>query len=414
MGDPRSFRSDIQGLRALAVGLVILAHAGFRSAAGGFIGVDVFFVISGFLIIGLLLREAGESGRISIVDFYARRARRVIPAATVVLVVTAVAAAYVLPLVRGVEVIKDAVWAAFFAANIRFSLVETDYFSQGEPPSPVQHYWSLAVEEQFYIVIPVLLLLVALVVRRRSPDLSVEARRRALRRAVVVVLGVVTLASLAWSVHVTAVSPTGAYFSTAARAWELGIGGLAATALWGSTPRLGRWATEALLVAGLAMIAWATLAFDARTAVPGSIVLVPVVGAALMLVAGGTTAAPDTFLFRLFSIGPARVIGDWSYSLYLWHFPVLRLAQEHWGEPRLSRPHLVVALALVLVLSAASYHFVEQPFRKGVRWRPRMRAIALYPASLAMVVVTALGANAWVDGQLAALDDNPRIDVSDY
>ncbi|HWJ10401.1 MAG TPA: acyltransferase family protein, partial [Nocardioides sp.] len=284
----------------------------------------------------------------------------------------------------------------------------------GEPPSPVQHYWSLAVEEQFYIVIPVLLLLVAVVVRRRSPDLSVEARRRALRRAVVVVLGVVTLASLAWSVHVTAVSPTGAYFSTAARAWELGIGGLAAAALWGSTPRLGRWATEAVLAAGLAMIAWATLVFDARTAVPGSIVLVPVLGAALMLVAGGTTAAPSTFLFRLFSLGPARVIGDWSYSLYLWHFPVLRLCEEYWGEPRLSRPHLAVALVAILALSAASYHFIEQPFRKGVRWRPRLRAIALYPASLAMVVLTAFGANAWVDGQLAAIEDNPRIDVSDY
>lgn len=414
MGDPRSFRSDVQGLRALAVGLVILAHAGFRTAAGGFIGVDVFFVISGFLIIGLLLREAGETRRISIVDFYARRARRVIPAATVVLVVTAVAAAWVLPLVRGVEVVKDSVWAAFFAANIRFSLVETDYFAQGEPPSPVQHYWSLSVEEQFYIVIPVLLLLVALAVRRRSPDADAEARRRMLRRWVVVTLGAVTVASLAWSIHVTAVSPTGAYFSTATRAWELGIGGLAATLMWGRTLRLGRWATEAVLLAGLAMIAWATLTFDERTAVPGSIALVPVVGAALMLAAGGTTAAPSTYLFRLFSIAPARVIGDWSYSLYLWHFPVFRLCQEYWDEPRLSRPHLVFALVLVLGLSAASYRFVEQPFRQGVRWRPRMRAVALYPASLAMVVATAVGANAWVDGQLRALEDNPAIEAADY
>ncbi|NHA00216.1 acyltransferase [Nocardioides sp. W3-2-3] len=209
MSGTRSFRSDIQGLRALAVGLVILAHAGFRTASGGFVGVDVFFVISGFLIIGLLLREAGESGRISILDFYARRARRVIPAATVVLVATAAASAYLLPLTRGQEVIKDSVWAAFFAANIRFRLVETDYFSQGEPPSPVQHYWSLSVEEQFYIVIPLLLLLVAVLVRRQV-----------LRRATFAVLGVVALGSLAWSVHVTSTDPTGAYFSTAARAWE--------------------------------------------------------------------------------------------------------------------------------------------------------------------------------------------------
>lgn len=414
MADTRSFRSDIQGLRALAVGLVILAHAGFRTASGGFIGVDVFFVISGFLIIGLLVREAGESGRISILDFYARRARRVIPAATIVLVVTAVASAYVLPLVRGAEVIKDSVWAAFFAANIRFSLVETDYFSQGEPPSPVQHYWSLSVEEQFYIVIPLLLLAVAVVVRRRAGDAAEADRVRLLRRTVFVVLAAVTLSSLAWSIHVTATSPTGAYFSTAARAWELGIGGLAATLVWGRAPKLGRWATEALFAVGLALVAFATLRFDDQTAVPGSAALVPVVGAALMLAAGSTTGAPSTYLFRLFSIAPARVVGDWSYSLYLWHFPVLRLCEEHWEEQRLTKPHLAVALVLIFALSAASYHLVEQPFRKGVRWRPRLRAILLYPVSLAMVVVTAVGAHAWVDGQIAALEDNPGIAVSDY
>lgn len=414
MGEPRSFRSDIQGLRALAVGLVILAHAGFRTASGGFVGVDVFFVISGFLIIGLLLREAGETRRISILDFYARRARRVIPAASVVLVVTAVAAAWILPLVRGVEVIKDSVWAAFFAANIRFSLVETDYFSQGEPPSPVQHYWSLSVEEQFYIVIPLVLLAVAWVVRRRDPSAEAAQRHRALRSAVLVALGAITLSSLAWSIHVTAASPTGAYFSTAARAWELGIGGLAATLVWGRAPRLGRWSTEAVLAVGLALIAWATLRFDESTAVPGSLALVPVVGAALMLAAGSSAAAPSTYLFRLFSIRPARVVGDWSYSLYLWHFPVFRLCQEYWDEPRLSRPHLLFALVLVFALSAATYHLVEQPFRTGVRWRPRARAIALYPASLALVVVTAVGAHAWVDGQLAALEDNPDISVTDY
>ncbi|TWG95127.1 peptidoglycan/LPS O-acetylase OafA/YrhL [Nocardioides sp. J9] len=414
MTGTRSFRSDIQGLRALAVGLVILAHAGFRTASGGFVGVDVFFVISGFLIIGLLVREAGDTGRISILDFYARRARRVIPAATVVLVVTAVAAAYVLPLVRSTEVIKDSVWAAFFGANIRFSLVETDYFAQGEPPSPVQHYWSLSVEEQFYIAIPLLLLLVALWVRRRAGDAAGASRTRLVRRTVFVVLGAVTLASLVWSVVVTANDPTAAYFSTPARAWELGLGGLAATLVWGRAPRLGRWPTEALFAAGLVLVAWATLRFDEQTAMPGTAALVPVLGAVLMLVAGSTTGASSTYLFRLFSIAPARVVGDWSYSLYLWHFPVLRLAQEYWEEPRLSKPHLLVALVVIFALSAASYYLVEQPFRQGVRWRPRMRAITLYPVSLVLVVATALGSQAWVDARLADLADNPGISVSDY
>ena len=414
MSDARSFRSDIQGLRALAVGLVILAHAGFRTASGGFIGVDVFFVISGFLIIGLLIREARETRRISILDFYARRARRVIPAATVVLVATAIASAWVLPLVRGTEVVKDAIWAAFFGANIRFSLVGTDYFAQGEPESPVQHYWSLSVEEQFYIVIPVLLLLIAWVVRRSARAADDEARARMLRRGIVGTLVVVSAASLLWSVHTTATSPTGAYFSTATRAWELGLGGLAATILWGKPLRIGRWATEAMFLLGLTMVAIATVSFTPQTPVPGSAALLPVVGTALMLVAGGTASASVTYLFRLLSIKPARVVGDWSYSLYLWHFPVLRLCEEYWGEARLSKPHLAVALVAIFALGAASYHFVEQPFRKGVRWRPTARAVALYPASLAMVVATAVGAHAWIDNQLDANEKNPGITVSDY
>ena len=408
-----SFRSDIQGLRALAVGLVILAHAGFQSAAGGFVGVDVFFVVSGFLIVGLLVREAGETRRVSIVDFYARRARRVIPAATVVLVVTAVASAYVLPFVRSIEVIKDSVWAAFFGANIRFSLVETDYFAQGEPPSPVQHYWSLSVEEQFYVVIPVLLLLVAAGLRRWGHALPEQADRQ-LRRAVLVVLGAVTLASLAYSVWVTAANPTAAYFSTPARAWELGVGGLVGTVMWGKRPTTERWLAELVGVTGLVLVATATLTYSSATPMPGTAALAPVVGTALLLAAGGTTSGPSTYWFRLLSVRPARVVGDWSYSLYLWHFPVLLLAQAHWDEPRLSRPHLALALLLIVVLSAASYYLVEEPFRRGVRWRPRLRAIGLYPVSLALVILSAVGAHAWVDRQIAELERNPSITTADY
>ena len=151
------FRPDIQGLRALAVLLVIVAHAGFSTFAGGFVGVDVFFVISGFLITSLLMREAVRSGRISLLGFYTRRARRILPAAALVAVATVVASIAFLPLVRAVEVIKDSVWVAAFAANIRFASVGTDYFAKGEPASPLQHYWSLSVEEQYYLVWPLLL-----------------------------------------------------------------------------------------------------------------------------------------------------------------------------------------------------------------------------------------------------------------
>ena len=157
MQKERHFRPDIQGLRALAVLLVIVAHAGFSTFAGGFVGVDVFFVISGFLITSLLVREATRSGRISLAGFYARRARRILPAAALVAIATVVASIVFLPLVRAVEVIKDSVWVAAFAANIRFASVGTDYFAQGEPASPLQHYWSLSVEEQYYLVWPLLL-----------------------------------------------------------------------------------------------------------------------------------------------------------------------------------------------------------------------------------------------------------------
>jgi len=407
------FRSDIQGMRALAVGLVILAHAGFRTAEGGFVGVDIFFVISGFLIVGLLVREAGESRRISIVDFYARRARRVLPAATVVLVVTCFASAWFLPFVRSLEVVKDAIWAAFFGANIRFSLVETDYFAQGSPPSPVQHYWSLAVEEQFYVVIPVLLLLVTVGLRRWGHALP-EHTDRALRRTVLLVLGLVSLISLAYSIHITSADPAAAYFSTPARAWELGIGGLLATALWGRTPQWSRSLTELLGLIGLGMMAVATLRYSAATPFPGSAALLPVLGCALMLAAGSSASAPRTYWFRWFSLKPFRILGDWSYSLYLWHFPVLLIARAHWVEPGLSRPHLVFALLLILALSGLSYHFIEEPFRRGVVWRPRLRAIGLYPVSLALVIVSAVGAQAWVDQQIAARDDNPAISAEEY
>jgi peptidoglycan/LPS O-acetylase OafA/YrhL len=150
-------RDDIQGLRAVAVLLVVLDHAGVSFLRGGYVGVDVFFVLSGFLITGILLAGAGKHGHVSFVDFYIRRARRILPAAALTLVATIVAAYYLLNYVRAKEAVWDSFWAAFFAANIRFAHEGTDYFAQGQPPSPVQHYWSLAVEEQFYLVWPALL-----------------------------------------------------------------------------------------------------------------------------------------------------------------------------------------------------------------------------------------------------------------
>ncbi|WP_141014081.1 acyltransferase family protein [Nocardioides sambongensis] len=418
------FRPDIQGLRALAVGIVMLAHAGFDRFAGGFIGVDVFFVISGFLIIGLLVAEAERTSRVSILGFYARRARRVLPAATVVLVACAAVAAWVLPYVRGIEVVKDTVWSAFFLANVRFASVETDYFAAGEPPSIVQHYWSLAVEEQFYLVIPLVIMAVAALHRRRNragaptdPAGAPAAGGPAtgaggLRRQLAVVLVAVVALSLAWSVYATADNPSAAYFSTLARAWELAAGGLLAVLVWGRRVPAGRWVADGLALAGLALIVWGTLTFSGATAFPGIAAAVPVLGSLLLLAAGATTGGSDSLIGRLLACPPARVVGDWSYSLYLWHFPVFRAAVAEWGP--LDRVQVLAAVVVTFALAGATYHLIEQPFRKRGTWRRVGRAIALYPASVALVVVAAVGANAAIQHQIDASADNPSIELGDY
>ena len=221
-------RPDVQGLRALAVAAVVLDHAGVANVSGGYVGVDVFFVLSGFLITGLLVREVERDGRVALGAFYARRARRILPAATVVLVAVVAFAALELSY-RAVGLITaDAQWAAAFLANVHFSAIGTDYFAQGQPPSPLQHYWSLSVEEQFYLVWPPLLALLMWLGRRsgRSPW-----------RLVVTIAGGLCLASLVWSVVVTRTDATAAYFSSVARAWELGAGMLLAL-VWPRLPSL--------------------------------------------------------------------------------------------------------------------------------------------------------------------------------
>ena len=221
-------RDDIQGLRAVAVLLVVLNHAGVSFLRGGYIGVDVFFVLSGFLITGILLAGAVKRGHVSLVDFYSRRARRIVPAATLTLVVTTIVAYELLNYVRAKQTVWDSLWASLFAANIRFAHQGADYFSQGQPPSPVQHYWSLSVEEQFYFVWPTLLSLALFGfvlgrARRRRVGGTPMITKWAVRRLLIAIV-VATIASLVWSIHETSTLPAAAYFSTFARVWELGLG----------------------------------------------------------------------------------------------------------------------------------------------------------------------------------------------
>lgn len=401
------FRGDIQGLRALAVLLVIAAHAGFQSAAGGFIGVDVFFVISGFLITGHLMREVQQTRAVSLAVFYARRARRILPAAILVLLTTCVAAVALLPFARSVEVLRDAVWAAGFGANVRFARVGTDYFAQGQPTSPLQHYWSLSVEEQYYVIWP-LMIVILLWLHRRGLGGSPK-------QLLVLTLGVATVASLAWSVHATATSPATAYFSTFTRAWELGVGSLAAVIVFGHRRQLSRWLAELLPLVGLLAVLFSALTFTGSTPVPGWIMGVPVAGTVLILVAGTHTGHRQSFVGRALALRPARVLGDWSYSMYLWHFPVFKLMEEHLSTRRLTHTQALVAVIGIVVLSGLSYRFVEQPFRRGEWWTAKQwRALMLYPAGLALVLGAALGGRSYIDHVLGTDQDNPEISTSDY
>ena len=300
-------RPDVQGLRALAVCVVIVGHAHIAGFTGGYVGVDVFFVVSGYLISTLLLREATSTGHVRVGAFYARRARRILPAAGLVLAVTSVFAAIELPLSRVPAIVGDARWAAFFLANVHFSQIGTDYFQQDRATSPVQHTWSLAVEEQFYLVWPLALLLV----------FWLFARRRLLVTRIVVLAA--WSASLVWSVVLTESSPVAAYFSSATRAWELATGALLALA-GHQLSRLPAWARHVLAVVGLAAIAAAVGWYDESTAFPGWHAALPVAGAAALLAAG---AAGTVGAARVLTLKPVRYVGDISYSLYLWHWPVL-------------------------------------------------------------------------------------------
>ena len=253
-------RDDIQGLRAVAVLLVAFGHAGVPFLRGGFVGVDVFFVLSGFLITGILLAEAERGRSISLAGFYARRARRILPAAALTLLVTDLAAGHLLNFVRARQVVSDSVWAAAFGANIHFARQGSDYFAQAQPPSPLQHFWTLSVEEQFYLVWPtiVALVLCGTLLGRR---IGVRGPRRL---PLLVVVAIVMIVSLAWSIRDTSASPASAYFSTFGRAWELALGAALAIAIpmLRRTPpslwRIGGWI-------GLAAVIGATVCFSSVT-----------------------------------------------------------------------------------------------------------------------------------------------------
>lgn len=385
-------RLDIQGLRAIAVLAVVLDHARVPGFEGGYVGVDVFLVLSGFLITLGLVREADGSRRVSMLAFYARRARRILPAATLVLVTVLAVSALGLGYVRGQQVSTDVWWAAVFLANVHLADLGTDYFASGLPPSPVQHYWSLSVEEQFYLVWPVLLAALVWIALRSAPKGRHAADRRVPWRIVTAMVAVLCAASLAWSVLLVREDPTAAYFSSFARSWELGAGVLVALVA-PALVRLGRAARHLLALGGVSAIVVAVLTFDAATPVPGYHALLPVLGTAALLAAG--VGAEPVGVARSLTIWPLTWLGDLSYSLYLWHWPVLVLGADLLGPLRPAETGVLMLGALAL--SALTYRYVENPVRRsrglaGPGW-PRVRSLALWPAAVAVVAASSLGAH---------------------
>lgn len=361
-GPSERFRGDIQGLRALAVLLVIGNHAGIPGFAGGFVGVDVFFVISGYVITQLLLREAPKGLRRGLADFYSRRVRRIVPAATAALVGTLVVGGIVLGSNLDPNLPGDVRWASLFAANFRFIATGSNYFVPGIHPSPIIQFWSLGVEEQFYLAFPALVFAICRLVspKHRLSVLSIT-------------LAVALAASAWWSIHISAADPVTAYYSPLTRFWELGSGCLLAMLTTGR-PRRSVRSERIAVAAGVGLLVAALVILGPSSIFPGWLAWLPVGATALLIWAG--VGGVRTPVGRLLSTRPLTYIGNISYSLYLVHYAWLEIPKQ---LPRpLSGPGwALVELAGTALSAVVLYHLFENPIRRSRRLASDRLAIVL-------------------------------------
>lgn len=382
-----AFRPDIEGLRAVAVLLVVAFHAQWSLFGGGYVGVDVFFVISGFLITSLLVAEFGRAGRVSLQDFYARRARRILPAACVVIVVSAIAVILLLNPLVAYRSLGDLGAAALYVSNVRFIRANLDYLAASTDHSVALHFWSLSVEEQFYLIWPLLIVV----------TLTLGAGIRRARWCLGVVLGIATLSSFIAGVVLTVSDPALAYMATFTRAWQFGVGALLGiVALYhpgtGQVTTARRHFRRLLGWAGLAAVLLSAIAFTSSTPFPGTAALLPTVGAAAVIAAGVGPRIRGA-VGSMLQLRPARWLGKISYSLYLWHWPVFVLLGGN------AAPSLLLSVGLVLLsilLAAATYYLVERPFIKArslTASRLRSGAVTASVVALSVAVLGALGAN---------------------
>ncbi|MFD2028122.1 acyltransferase family protein [Promicromonospora aerolata] len=381
-GRPRRFRPEVQALRALAVLLVLAYHIDPAVLPGGYIGVDVFFVISGFLITGHLWREVSTTGRVSLKRFWAARARRILPASLVTTVGVIVLALVLLPPSLVESWWRQALASVLYVENWALAGEAVDYQAATNDPTAFQHFWSLGVEEQFYLGWPLLVLLAVGLWGGARRGVA-TANPAALRRILLVVFGVVAVASLAWGIKQSMGSDPVAYYSTLTRVWELAAGGILAL-LIRDTQRFAP-LRNTLAVFGVATIVAAACLFDDGTPFPGVAALAPTLGACAVILAG-RTSGPGSLRVVAESWAVQR-IGDISYSLYLWHFPVIVFFGLSTGrEPRPTDVLLILVTSFALAI--ASYTLVEQPIRTASRFRADGRM--LVAALLAMVLVAGL------------------------
>ncbi|HWL77213.1 acyltransferase family protein [Microbacterium sp.] len=379
----RGFRTDVQGLRAIAVGLVLLYHAGVPGVSGGYVGVDVFFVISGFLISSHLLESLERDGRIRFAQFYARRARRILPASFTVAALTAIAVLIVYPPLAVGRVLSDALATILYVPNIWLAIQNTDYLAD-HSPSPYQHYWSLGVEEQFYLLWPLVLLAIFLVARRS-------------RRVVTALVLIAAVVSFASCVIATPLNQPMSFFLLPTRAWELLAGALVGALLLHRRLRIPEVVAAVGGWAGIAMVIASAVLFDDATMFPGWAAALPVAGTALVIAFGSVDSrwGPTAAL----SVRPMQFIGLISYSLYLVHWPLLVVPQAAVGDDRPLPVAVKIFLGIVLAVPLAYvlYRFVETPLRAPaglVRRRPSYTLWGTLGVTVVLAVAT-LGSMAW-------------------
>ncbi|MCY0903569.1 acyltransferase family protein [Arthrobacter sp. H14-L1] len=409
----RTSRADIQGLRTLAVGLVVIYHLFPGALPGGFVGVDVFFVISGFLIVGSLVREAVKTGGVDLLGFYSRRIRRLLPAATVVLVATIGAAVVLLPQGRWQGVARDVVMSALQVQNWNQAFSAASYEGATSLVSPVQHYWSLAVEEQFYIIIP--LVLMAATACAHLLKCGKEMTSLAL-------LVTVTVASFVHSVIFSAASHDVAYFATTTRMWELGLGGILAVLV----PKFTVRSLPAVIAgwAGFALVVVSAVFYSTEMQFPGWIAVVPVAGTMLILAAGSLSAGvPARYsMTGILGLRSVTYIGDISYSLYLWHWPVIVFYVFVLGHaPNLYQGAIILVLSMALAVF--SYRCIEGPLRRGrpvktplgQHFKATVPRWSAYSLGVTLVALSCLTAWApWTIVQTKIDQRNSAIDSVDY